>query len=141
MSIESGYGALQLWNNEAIMAAPVWLKAWLLGMGASFFAGVPLIFKHRGAAAVVGAFLFGLLFTKFLAPAIGFTVYSGLVALTHVALWPIGIYFLIRDVKDSKYYRVWSWHILAIMSLSLIFDVRDSFIYLEHIMISILESW
>ena len=135
MQIESGYEALQVWNKEAIISTPFYLKIWLGIMAISLLSSLIFI-KNLGARAVFIFTSLGLLFTKLIAPQLGLTVYSGLVALTHVALWPLSLYFLYRDyfVIKTGLYRFWIYWVSIIIMISLIFDVRDAYKYIAFIL-------
>ncbi len=132
MELESGYQALQVWDQQAVASAPMALKVWLGLMGVSV-AFALLFIKRSGARYILTSVVLGLLVTKFIAPFFALTIYSGFVALTHVCCWPLGLYGLWRDGKGrsvSKSYFVWSIWISLIFFISLIFDVRDAFKYL-----------
>jgi len=136
MDSNSGYEALQVWNSEAISTAPLALKVWLGMMAITFLTSFIFVKKYNGPRAIAYSVFTGFLFTKLIAPKIGLIVYSGLVALTHVTLWPIGLIFLFRDRGNwskSKLYQLWSYWVIVIMLISLAFDLRDAITYLRHI--------
>lgn len=133
-NLKSGHGALQIWDKAAILSSPLELKAWLLVMACSFLGGLFFIKKNLGAKMVIICVFSGLGFTKLIAPLIEITVFSGLVALTHVLLWPAALVFLFKDAISGRgIYKYWSIWVSGVMLASLVFDVRDAYIYLRYI--------
>lgn len=136
MKFESGFQALQVWNQEAIQNAPFGLKVWLITMALTFLTSVFFLRSYRGARAALITTVLGLLFTKLVAPGFGLIVFSGLVALTHVLLWPVSLYFLFKDFRltTNSYYRIWTGWTICIIAVSLVFDTRDASKYLLYLL-------
>lgn len=118
-----------------MQSAPLSLKLWLGTMALTIGSSLLFVRHHPGARAVFGFTALGLLFTKWAAPQLGLTVFSGLVALTHTLLWPFGLYFLCKDhfATKSKVYKLWIPWTASIILVSLFFDFRDAFKYLTYL--------
>jgi len=101
----------------------------------TFLLSLFFVKNHKGARSVLLITSTGIIFTKFIASYFNLVVYSGLVALTHTLLWPICLVYLVKDYFKikSKIYRNWALFTILIILISLIFDFRDSFIYLNFI--------
>jgi len=119
-----------------MLNAPLALRLWLLAMAITFFASVLFVRKHGPARAVLAGFVLTLAFSKLILPALGVTTYSGLVALLHLGFWTPGLVLLLRErfarAPAPPLYRAWSWLIIAVISISFVFDVRDGARYLMH---------
>jgi hypothetical protein len=108
-----------------------WWIRWLvlIGLTAIFFA-----FKHTGARWVLGAYVANhsvAMGTGWLLGADALT--NGLVSVTHVVFWTPAVVVLImglRTINRTSLYGGWHVAALATMGISLLFDYRDSYIYL-----------
>jgi len=134
---ERGHQALQLWDNEAMALAPQWVRIWLMIMGASFAIGLFFVWRHPIARWVVGGFIAAIAVSGFVAPALGIVGLSGFVALVHLFCWSPALYQLLTKrpfLGDTSAFSIWSGVITAVILFSFIFDIRDAFIYLQHIL-------
>lgn len=133
----SGHQALQVWDDEAQANMPEWIKYWLLGMVSVFALGLLFVWRHIEARWLVGGFVAGLLFSKFAVPALGLVPLSGLVALIHVVFWSPALYLMLKNrpfMKGFSAYACWSGLATACIVFSFVFDIRDSVIYLLHLL-------
>ena len=133
---EHGPGALQIWDAEGQAKVSEWLKVWLLFMAISMLSGIFFVWKHSEARWVVGGLFLGLLMTKFIVPALSIINLSGLVALVHVIFWSPALFVLLRNrpfTRGFSAYAIWAGVVTAVISFSLIFDIRDATIYLHHL--------
>ncbi len=134
---EPGYGALQLWNETAMNAAPEWLKIWLSVLVGSFALGLFFVWRHVAARWLVGGFILMVLIVLFLIPAMGITPFAGLTALLHIIFWVPGFLILLKErpfFKGFSFYGLWGGVIALVIFISFIFDFRDAAIYLDHIL-------
>lgn len=134
---ETGHGALQLWNEEAMNEAPEWLQVWLLVLVGSFALGILFVWRHVAARWLVGGFLLMMLFVLFAAPALGLTPLSGLIALLHIIFWMPGFLMMLKErpfFKGFSLYGLWGGLITLVIIISFVFDFRDAAIYLDHVL-------
>lgn len=132
----SGHGALSIWDEAAQANMPQWIKFWLMFMTAVFLCGVLFIKSKAEARWLIGGVVLGLLFSKFIIPQLGIVKLSGLVALLHLVFWSPALYFLLKNrpfLQPLSPYVVWSGLATGCILFSFIFDIRDAFIYLNHI--------
>ena len=130
---DSGHGALEVWDKEAMENVPVIIKAWLATMGVSFLLSAIFIKHHTTARLALAGFLFGLALTKFILPYFDIVVFSGLVATIHLLAWTPAYVLLLKDghiMAFHSWYQRWRLWILAVIKISFIFDIRDAFIFL-----------
>lgn len=133
----SGHGALELWNDEARVGVPAWVRIWLRFMQISFLIGLVFVWRHVEARWAVGGF-----FAVFLAAVVSQQVFdieplSGLIALFHVVFWTPALYVLITRRPFSQgfsAYSIWSGVIAFVIVFSFIFDIPYTLIYLDHIL-------
>lgn len=135
--MESGHAALQVWGNHAMANAPISLKIWLGIMALSFLSGLLFCLRHSPPRWCLLGFGSGLLASKLIAPLLGVTTYSGFVACLHLLFWSPGLFLLLLEIKNghkesfSSFYRTWRYQMIAVISISFIFDLRDAAIYLR----------
>ena len=132
----SGHQALEVWDAEAQANLPQWIKYWLLTMASVFLLGLLFVRHHIEARWLVGGFLSGLLFSKFVIPAVGLVPLSGLVALIHLVFWSPALYFMLKNrpfMQNFSIYACWSGVATACILFSFIFDIRDSAIYALYV--------
>lgn len=132
-----GNGALELWNVQAMQNLPLWLTVWLGIMAVSFALGLFFVRRHPIARWVVGGFILGIVFSGPIASAMGIIPLSGFVALVHVVCWSPALYQLLSKrpfLNGKSAFAIWSGLITAVILFSFIFDIRDAFIYLGHIL-------
>ena len=132
----AGNGALELWNNQGIANSPQWVQYWLFIMMGSFALGLLFIWKRIEARWVVGGFIIGILFSKFiLENLMGLLPLSGLVALIHLIFWTPALYLLLKNrpfAKEKSIYGLWTGWITLVIIFSFIFDIRDTLIYMDY---------
>lgn len=71
----------------------------------------------------------------FTLPSLRVTVRRGLVSLLHVLCWSPGWVLVIFDTDgrgDDMLYGIWSYSLIAVVSFSFIFDLRDAAIYVYY---------
>jgi len=130
-----GHGALQLFDSEAIMQSPMWLKIWLGTVVTIFFSGFFFIKKNIEPKLAIGGFLLvpvaDFLTTKLFA----LPPLSGKIALLHLIFWTPAFITLLKNrpfLKELGPFSIWSGILTATMIISFIFDIRDTVIYLLH---------
>lgn len=133
IQIPAGYGALEVWNAEAMANAPMLFKMWLAIMGLSFLSSIFFVRSHKLPRYALVSFVSGLCLTKFVLPQLGITVYSGLVALIHVLLWlPVLILILKKGLTPQlgDWYSRWRLWLGTVISISMFFDIRDATLFI-----------
>jgi len=128
--------ALLVWNNQARLSLPPALALWL-GFLVVVCLGSALFVRDFAAARwVLGGFVVSHL-VVFLLPAITtFTIRRGFVSLMHVACWTPGLIATIADAQgrqSNAMYAVWSYALIAVISISFLFDVRAACTYLYYL--------
>jgi len=132
-----GHQPLELWNAEGQANAPAWIGIWLNILLAVFALGLLFVWRRIEARWVVGGFLATIPTAIFLTEGLGVAPLSGLFALMHVVFWSPALYILLKRrpfLKEQSFYGLWSAAITAVITFSFIFDIPDSFIYLDHIL-------
>ncbi|NND00271.1 MAG: hypothetical protein HKN85_08825 [Gammaproteobacteria bacterium] len=133
---QSGYGALQVFDDAAMQSLPPWLKVWLVILLTSFAAGLFFVWNHPIARWVVGGLIATMVVVEGLAPALGIPVVSGFLSLCHLAFWSPGLYLLLRErpfLGKITAFSIWSGIMTAVILFSFVFDIRDALIYLRHL--------
>jgi len=134
---EKGHLALQIFDQEGMANAPLWVRVWIMFLAASFAAGLLFVRKHIIARWVVGCFAAGIVFLS-VTPALGIIQLSGFIALMHIIFWSPALYQLLskRPFLDNPKtaFSIWSGVITAVILFSFIFDIRDAVIYLGHVL-------
>jgi hypothetical protein len=133
----SGHGALGVWDAEAQANMPQWIKVWLLFMISVFAAGLIFVWKHMEARWLVGGVIGALVFSKVGIPALGWIALSGLVATIHLIFWSPALFFMLKNrpfMQGWSFYNAWSGLATACILFSFIFDIRDSAIYITHLL-------
>ena len=133
----SGHQALEVWDADAMMNMPQWIKVWLMFMVSVFMLGIVFVKNRVEARWLVGGFVSGLLFSKFAVPALGLVELSGLVALVHLIFWSPALFLLLKNrpfTQSVSFYSVWSGVATACILFSFIFDFRDAYLYLAHML-------
>ena len=108
-----------------------WWIVWLVVIGLT---STPFALKHTGARWVLGAYVANhsvAMGTGWLLGADALT--NGLVSVTHVVFWTPAVVVLImglRTINRASLYGGWHMAALATMAISLLFDYRDSYVYL-----------
>ena len=134
---QRGHGALEIFDNDGFGLAPQWVQYWIIFMAASFVAGLLFVWREPIARWVVGGFVAGFIILGVIAPALGITGLSGFIALVHLTCWSPALYLLVTRkpfLQGRSPFQIWSGLITGVILFSFIFDIRDAFIYLRHIL-------
>jgi hypothetical protein len=127
--------ALQEWNMTTRMGLPLYLKAWLAGMLLTHLLSICFVKRHNAARWVLGCFIVSHILVFGIEHSASTVLYGGMVSLSHVVFWIPALMALYRykhEMSQSLPYRIWASAILFFYSISLLFDVRDSFTWLSH---------
>jgi hypothetical protein len=112
-------------------SAVSWWIVWLVVIGAT---SVLFAWKHVGARWVLGAYIANHAVAMGTGSLLGAEVLTnGLVSVTHVVFWTPAVVMLVRGLQTINRASIYGgWHLaaLATMVISLLFDYRDSAIYL-----------
>ncbi len=133
---EPGNGALEIWNAQGMASAPLWVQIWLVFEVLTFLAGLFFVRTRVEARWVVGGFFAMLLVSNAMVVLLSITPLVGYVALNHVIYRAPGLYLLLTRrpfLKERSSYAFWSALMTGALLFSLIFDLRDAAIYLDHL--------
>lgn len=134
---ESGYKALEIWNEQAMANAPQWIQIWLGVLTLIFALGLIFVWHRPIARWAVGGFIATILIVMFAVPALGLVPLAGLMALIHVICWSPALYLLLTQrpfMQKPSLFSIWSGLLTATILFSFFFDIRDSAIYLDHML-------
>ena len=128
--------ALEEWNAAAREALATPVKVWLGLMMLTNIAAIGFLKNHVAARWVFAGFVIshGLVIAM---SAQGMSVLAGQVSLFHIIFWTPGMLILLRrrsEIQYPKAYGIWATLSLIFYFGSMIFDVRDAFIYIQHLM-------
>jgi len=128
--------ALEEWNAAARDALATPVKVWLGLMMLTNIAAIGFLKNHVVARWVFAGFVIshGLVIAM---SAQGMSVLAGQVSLFHIIFWTPGMIMLLRrrnEIQYPKAYGIWATFSLIFYFGSMIFDVRDAFIYIQHLM-------
>ncbi|MEM6536993.1 MAG: hypothetical protein AAF668_04615 [Pseudomonadota bacterium] len=126
--------ALVDWNMEARRNLPLHLKAWLGAMVLANAASILFVRKHIAARWVLGAFIVSHTWLAVLEITGLYTVQGGLVSLGHILVWAPAIIALLKyrsEIALPSAYGIWACVMLFFYGVSLAFDFRDAFIWLN----------
>lgn len=132
-----GHGALQVFNQQGFANTPKWVQGWIIVMLSSFASGLFFVKNHPIARWVVGGFVLGALSGNAIAAVLGLPLLSGYIALVHLVFWSPGLYQLLskRPFKKTKSaFSIWSGVITGVILFSFVFDIRDAFLYVQHLL-------
>ena len=134
----SGSGALEKFDGAARAKIPLPLKLWLMTLIGTFVASVIFVWNKvvaRWALAgiVIGMFAGGPVFN-----ALGWPMLGGGIALWHLVCWtPVLIVLLWKrpfmNSEEWLPYKIWSALLLVVILISFFFDIRDAWIYVNHL--------
>ena len=128
--------ALLLWNNHSRLSLPPLLATWLAFLVIVCLASVFFVRDFTAARWVLGGFVVSHAIV-FLLPAVAtFTMRRGFVSLMHVLCWTPGLIATIFETpgrQSSVAYEWWSYALIAVISISFIFDIRDACTYLYYL--------
>ena len=128
--------ALEEWNAAAREALATPVKVWLGLMMLTNIAAIGFLKNHVAARWVFAGFVIshGLVIAM---SAQGMSVLAGQVSLFHIIFWTPGMLILLRyrnEIQYPKAYGMWATLSLIFYFGSMIFDVRDASIYIQHLM-------
>lgn len=114
--------------NEQMAVLPQWVQYWINWMMLIFLLSVAFVWKHQAARYVLATFI--------LTMPVGLLVFyltnnAHLLGIAHLILWAPLLYALIKyEIKRTNfsfasYYGVWLGLLIATISISLVFDIRD----------------
>ena len=122
-------------NFEAMMAAgdflPAHVKPWAMWMQIALMLGPILFVRYAAARWLLGAQVVNFLIAYGVFVAEGNEV-TRLFGLGHVA-WILPLWLLARDTQTDKWlpYRIYAGVAALTICISLVFDVRDIYLWLE----------
>ena len=129
--------AFQLADAQGIKNSPTWVKIWLLVANLSFFSSLWFVKNLKAPRWLAAGFAGSVISQIFLSTIVGVTPVYGMFATTHILFWSPGYIKLIKE-KAYKHpksrYAMWSSWMIAVISFSFIFDLRNSIIYIEQIL-------
>lgn len=122
------------WDAAARAALPVHIKVWLGAMMLTNIAAIGFLKNHVAARWVFGGFVLshGLVMVMW---AMGQTVLAGQVSLFHIIFWTPGAIMLLRRRSEIQYpsaYAIWATLSLIFYFGSMVVDVRDSTLFIQH---------
>ncbi|MEP3480709.1 MAG: hypothetical protein ABJZ55_15770 [Fuerstiella sp.] len=137
----SGAGALEQFDAEARAALPPMMKGWLMLLLGTFAASVVFAWKKVEARWALLGLLLAMLAGPAFYSAVGWPMLGGAIALSHLVCWtPVLVVLALRRPfakrEHGKLYRGWSAILLTVIAISFVFDVRDAWIYLQHVQTS-----
>jgi hypothetical protein len=125
--------AMLVWNNQARLSLPRGLAVWLgflvvVCLGSGWF-----VREFAAARWVLGGFVVSHGVVFLLPVVTRFTMRRGFVSLMHVVCWSPGMIATIADAEGRQadaVYAGWSYVLIAVVSISFVFDLRDAGTYL-----------
>lgn len=124
---------LRLWNNAARLSLPLPLKLWLGLLVATVLSSICFLGNSNAARWVLAGFVVSHLLVFVLSVLPKVTLRVGMVSLTHLACWMPGYLLAIAQFPfhlPTTAYEVWTIAIVAVLSISFWFDLRDGSRYL-----------
>ena len=134
----SGAGALERFDDAARAAIPAPLRIWLMVLLGTFAASIIFVWKKPVARWALVGLLVAMLAGGPVFNALGWPMLGGGIALWHLVCWtPVLIVLLLKrpflDSTEWLPFRIWSALLLAVIIISFVFDIRDAWIYVNHI--------
>ncbi len=132
-----GNGALEIFDQEGMDNSPQWVRSWILFMMLSFAGSLLFAWKHVVARWVLGGFLLGAAAMLTIGKLFGVPPYSGYIAIFHLVFWSPALYQLLTKrpfMGPLSPYSVWAGIMTFVIIFSFVFDIRDAFIYLRHLL-------
>lgn len=137
---EAGHGALQRFSSGAgIAATPLWVQIWLIILGVCLLSSLFFVRRHAVARWVIGGIIVSIPLTPILVRAVGLPFLGGAIALGHLVFWMPAFVMLVLqrpflDEQHSTAFRVWAGAMTGAYAFSFVFDIRDTVIYLGHVL-------
>lgn len=132
-----GHGALQIFDQQGMENAPQWVMIWIMFMAGSFFASLFFVKNHPIARWVAGCFVVGIVVMELAVRVFNVIPLSGFIALIHIVCWSPALFQLLMKrpfLGRRSAFTIWSGIITFVICFSFVFDVRDAFIYLKHLL-------
>ncbi len=133
---EHGHHALQIFDADGFRNAPRWVQMWVGFMMLTFLSGLFFVRNQTVARWVVGGMFAGLVVSMLAGSVLGIPALSGFIALIHILFWSPGLYQLLTKrpfAGPASAFTIWSGVMTLVILFSFVFDVRDAFIYLRHL--------
>jgi len=131
-----GHQALEIFDAEGFSNAPLWVQIWVGFMLLSYICGLAFVRQHSIARWVVGGLFAGLTLGTLLGHLLGLPALSGFIALVHLIFWSPGLYLLLKNrpfLGPKSAFSIWTGVMTLVILFSFVFDIRDAYIYLQHI--------
>jgi len=127
--VDSGLTPDAKWDHTSVWGTPLWLRVWLLGvLFPTFLASLCFVRRSREARFAAGGFVL-----SHVPMAAGlFEVTVGAVGLIHLVCWTPALVLLARrrpSVDAKTPFGLWVYAMLAVITISLAFDLRDALGY------------
>lgn len=133
----SGHTALEVWDSHAKDNVPLAVAIWLNVMTVTFLSGLVFVWKQPVARWVVGGVLLSVISSGLIADALDLIPLSGYIALIHLLFWTPGLVMLLLRrpfMGPLSAFSIWSGIATLVICVSFIFDGRDAWIYLHHML-------
>lgn len=133
-----GAGALEIFDGEAFLAAPLPAKLWLVFLASMFLVGlIAYAWKRPIARWAGGGFFVSILTGHLVFAALGLPMLGGSIALWHIVCWTPALVLLLAkrpflNREEDRWFRIWSALMTFAIIVSFVFDVRDANIYVNH---------
>jgi len=132
-----GYGPLEVFDFEAIAAAPLAMQLWIGFIILTFLTGSIFVKEQHIARWAVGGIIATVAAGEIVFTAIGLPMLSGAISIWHIVCWsPVLLLLLIHrpflNPNEGRWYRIWSAVITCVILTSFVFDFRDAAIYINH---------
>ena len=124
--VSSGLSPHEVWDHTSVWQTPLWLQVWLMGIVfPSFLASIFFLHRSLEARLALGGFVL-----SHLPMMLGlFETTVGSIALIHVVCYLPALATLAKrrpQVDARSAFGVWVHIMLAVLTVSLAFDLRDS---------------
>ena len=134
---ESGYGALDVFDGAGMALLPTWGFIWLLGLVATFAAGLFFVWRRPVARVAVAGFLLSMVVTPLLFRTLGLPFLGGAIAIGHLLFWTPALVLLLAnrpflDADENVLFRLWTAAMTFVILFSFVFDARDAWTYIAH---------
>ncbi|MEM6857337.1 MAG: hypothetical protein AAF559_05650 [Pseudomonadota bacterium] len=128
--------ALQDWNMETRLGLPLHMKIWLGFMLVANLSSVLFVRRHIAARFVLGAWVASHVWIGAIEGSGLFSPTGGFVSFGHLVFWAPAIWALYAyrsEIKLPSAYGVWACYISFVYAVSLVFDSRDSVIWIASL--------
>ena len=133
-----GHGALEVFDDEGMAVAPLWVQLWVAFMLLNFAIGLVFAWKHPIARWTSGGIILSMTTSTVIFQALGLPFLSGSIAIMHIVCWTPALVLLLMqrpfmDPEAGLPFRLWSGTITGVIIFSFVFDIRDAAIYINHV--------